>query len=185
MRIAILSARSLTVWGESMKRLGIGLAALGAGLMLLLTACGSAQTGERAMGELIGLRYNLQIGMVRDEDFYIDICDNEIKSTRIFPLDESATDYLSAENLPLESGKWQELRLMIEELMPQLTPVKGRSDMAARLVSWLARPTDGPNSEEFFLIFEGGEVVQYKIPSDAAFRELISLLRGLSYEAVK
>lgn len=154
--------------------------------MFVLSACGGNDAGDETdseevtMDNLIGVRYNRQSGMVWGEDFYADIRQNEIIHTRFYPETDERSDYVVADNVPITEEQWQELEAGIKEILPLLKKVeKTEPGFFDKILDKAVQPTDGPDYNDFYLIWDDEVVVQYYTLGDDRFYKILKLMEEI------
>ena len=155
----------------------------------LISGCGKQQpVSTEPPGKLSGVIYDRKVGMVRGEDFYINVARDRIRSITYFDLE--TIDYIESENVPLEEGTWEAIEASVLQLWPTLeekVPQKKRSRLYWILNGfWEGEPMilDGGDSTDLSLVWEseeGTQIIPYRWDnSDTLYYELAKQLMALA-----
>ncbi len=151
---------------------------------------------KRADQTLCGVEYRYSSGMERYADVHIQIEEDRVVYASFFP-EESVSGNSSGgdispvviENVSIDEEKWADIEKTVEDILPALEPVKEKNSLVKRLSEWLKKKysLDGEDLREFFLTWRdknGDEIkVQYSIPSDQRFKDVLDLLKETAESA--
>ena len=125
-------------------------------------------------GTLAGIGYDRQVGMVWGEDVSIEIERDRIVEARFFSEEES--DYTMIEDVLITEEQWE----LIEDAVQAILPVLEEKPQTKKTIDLSVQELDGPNTEEFYLIWqsETGEKTKifYNQPQDRRFQTLLALM---------
>lgn len=141
-------------------------------LCAVLSACSCAPT------KLVGIVFERGHGSAWGNQFYINVCKNEIAATRYIP--EGAADQTVREHIPITAEQWQTLANAIEKL--ELKKERGSWIKALLGKSKL----DGGEYRNLSLIWETGAgtvETKYTWPQNEQAQALESLLEQLAKTA--
>ena len=137
-------------------------------LTALLTGCGA----KNSDGVLARIVFDRGHGSMWGNQFYIEICEDEVICIRYFP--EGSSEQMTDTEIPLTQEMWEQLVFAVGELKPELKPERGTLKKAQVL--------DGTEYRKLTLSWKNGgneKTVNYSWPSSPAAQKLEALLEGL------
>ena len=141
-------------------------------LLLGLTGCGAAREDTPVLTRVILDRGH---GSMWGDQFYVDVCAEEILQTNYFSPDDPGGELLSKSGLPIDSQSWAEIVSAVEALAP-LTPV--RESLWKKLFGG-GRASDGTGYRHLTLYWADGEAIGYQWPDNEDAAALEKLLEQL------
>lgn len=143
------------------------LALLLAGVMLLgFTGCGTKEAGV-----MTGLRFDRGHGSVWGNQFYIEVCADEIVLVRYFP--ENSQDQEVCEHMAITPEQWTKICTAVQALDLK----EDRPSLWQKL--WESRKLDGGEYRALTVIWDGNVEIAYEWPNNQQATELETLLEQL------
>lgn len=144
---------------------------------LILAACClvlfSGCAGTKQAGTVRKIVFDRGNGSVWGDQFYIELCPEEITTVRYFPAGSS--EYVTREHIPIDSKIWEEalssVRILEEKLEPD-TP-----GFFQKLFG--SQKQDGGDYRKLTVYRTEADGVTYKLPADPAAQALEAFLENL------
>lgn len=150
-------------------------------LPMLLTLGGCAEKSS-VTGTPIRVIFDRGHGSMWGVQFYMDVCPEEITSTRYFGEDSADGDQESRENVPITAEQWSKIEAAVAELVPQLEEVDQPS-LLKRILGSGTSKLDGGLYRKLTLAYRSGDEtvqVEYNWPQSSQADALEQLLEELA-----
>lgn len=144
-------------------------------LMLLVSAVlgvAAAGCGQKENEVMTGIRFDRGHGSAWGNQFYIEVCADEIVLARYFP--ENARDQKVCEHIPITPEQWNE----ICELVQAMDLKENRVSLWQLL--WKNRKLDGGEYRALTVIWDENVEIAYQWPDNQQAKDLEALLEQLA-----
>lgn len=145
-------------------------------LLLGLSGCGAAQADTPALTRVILERGH---GSMWGDQFYMDVCADEILQTHYFPADDPGGTLTEESGRPVTPEQWDGIVSAVEALEPSLVPV--REPFWKKLLG-RGQTLDGGEFHHLTLYWEDAAGIRYVWPANEQAAALETRLEQLALE---
>lgn len=144
---------------------------------LILAACClvlfSGCAGTEQAGTVCKIVFDRGSGSTWGNQFYIELCPEEIITVRYFPAGSS--DFVTREHIPIDGNIWEDALSAVQTLEDKLEA--NSQSFWQKLLG--GQKQDGGDYRKLTVYRTSGEEVSYKLPADPAAQSLEALLESL------
>lgn len=145
-------------------------------LLLGLTGCGAKQEDVPVLTRVILDRGH---GSMWGNQFYMDVCADEIVQTRYFQPDDPGGELTEENARPITAEQWEQIMAAVEAVEPSLIPV--RETLWNRLFD-RGKTLDGGEFHHLTLYWAEDEGIRYEWPANEQAAALERILEQLILE---
>lgn len=154
------------------------------GLLLIPMLISLGGCAEKSIADVTPIRviFNRTHGSVWGDQFYMDICPEEITSTRFFSKINFSNEQVTQENVSITEEQWAAVEAAVTDLRPLLEEVKNPS-LLKRIINSRHPTVDGHLTRRLTLVFETDDEplsIEYNCPHSDQTTELEQLLEELA-----
>lgn len=155
---------------------------LGLLLIPMLISLGGCAEKDITDATPVRVIFNRTHGSVWGDQFYMDICPEEITSTCFFSKINFSNEQVVQENVSITAEQWSAVEAAVTDLRPLLEEVK-KPSLLKRIISSRHPTVDGHLTRRLTLVFETDDEplsIEYNCPHSDQTTELEHLLEELA-----